>query len=58
MPLAECRKFNSFIGKVFQVVFRSDRRGCIERIREVGAEAFAREMTLAGSYNRPVKKPH
>lgn len=55
-PLAECRKFNSFVGKVFQVVFRSDRRGCIERIREVGPEAFAREMTLSGSYNRPAGK--
>ena len=41
---------------VFQVVFRSDRRGCIERIREVGNEAFAAEMRLSGSYNRPVKR--
>lgn len=57
MPLDGCPKFNSFIGKVFQLLFRSDRKGCIERIREVGSEAFAREMTLSGRYNRPVKKP-
>ncbi len=55
MHLSECRKFNSFIGKVFGVIFRSDRRGCIERIRTVGAEAFAAEMRMAGCYNRPVK---
>ena len=56
MPLAECRKFNSFISKCFKFVFRSDREGCIERIREVGLDGFVREMKAAGSYNRPVKK--
>lgn len=56
MPLDACPKFNNFIAKVFQLVFRSDRRGCIERIRKVGYTAFAAEMHLAGSYNRPVKK--
>lgn len=56
MPLADCRKFNSFIGKIFAVVFRSDRRGCIERIRAIGYEAFAAEMRLAGRMNRPVRK--
>ena len=56
VPLDTCRKFNNFIAGIFQVVFRSDRRGCIERIREVGSEAFAAEMRLAGSYNRPVKR--
>lgn len=55
LPLAECRKFNSFMGKVFQVLFRSDRRGCVERIREVGYQAFTAEMRLAGSFNRPLK---
>lgn len=56
MPLDACPKFNNFIAKVFQLVFRSDRRGCIERIRKVGYTAFAAEMHLAGNYNRPVKK--
>lgn len=56
MPPQTCKKFDNFIAKVFQVVFRSDRRGCVERIHEVGPEAFAAEMRLSGSYNRPVKK--
>ena len=56
MPLDECRKFNNFMGKLFGLVFRSDRRGCIERIREVGEQAFAEEMRLSGFYNRPVRK--
>jgi len=34
MPPQTCKKFDNFIAKVFQVVFRSDRRGCVERIRE------------------------
>ena len=53
MPIEQCRKFNSLIGKLFALVFRSDRHGCIARIREVGPEAFAAEMRPAGSYNRP-----
>ena len=46
MPPQTCQKFDNFIAKVFQVVFRSDRRGCVERIREVGT-AFAAEMRLS-----------
>ena len=56
MPLEACKKFNNVIAKMLQLVFRSDRRGCVERIRKVGCAAFAAEMRLAGSYNRPVKK--
>lgn len=56
MPLAECKTFHSFVSKIFAVVFRSDREGCIERIRAIGAEAFAAEMRLEKSYNRPVKR--
>lgn len=54
--LDECRKFNNFISKCFKFIFRSDRQGCIERIREVGVDAFVAEMQVAGAYNRPVKK--
>ncbi len=56
LPLEKCAKFNGFMSKVFTVLFRSDRRGCIERIRQVGYEAFAAEMRAAGQMNRPVKK--
>lgn len=55
-PLAECRKFNNFMSKLFAVLFRSDRRACIERIREKGYEAYLSEMRLAGRMNRPVTK--
>lgn len=56
MLLESCGKFNNFIARIFGFVFRSDRRGCVERIREVGCEAFAAEMRLTGSFNRPVRK--
>ncbi|WP_346770571.1 hypothetical protein [Millionella massiliensis] len=44
------------MGKIFGLIFRSDRFGCIDRIREVGAETFAREMAESGSYNRPANR--
>jgi Helix-turn-helix. len=56
MPIERCPKFNAFISKVFGFVFRSDRGACIRRIREIGVENFAKEMTESGNYNRPVKK--
>ncbi len=52
--LADCKKFNHWVGKVFSLLFRSDRAGCVRRIREAGYERFAREMDAAGSQNRPV----
>ncbi|MCC8062127.1 MAG: DUF3795 domain-containing protein [Rikenellaceae bacterium] len=52
--LRECGKFNNFMGKVFGLIFRSDRFGCIDRIREAGPETFAEEMAGTGCYNRPV----
>lgn len=42
--VAECKKYNNLIAKLFGLVFRSDRRKCVLRIKEVGAEAFAKEM--------------
>ena len=56
MPLESCGKFNNFIARIFGLVVRSDRRGGGERSREVGCEALAAEMGLAGSCNRPVRK--
>lgn len=55
MPLADCKKFNNFIGKVFKVLFRSDRNGCIERIKKVGYDQYLAEMHQAKSMNRPKK---
>lgn len=56
MPLGECRKFNNLMSKLFSLLFRSDRHGCIERIREVGYAAYLAEMRPTGRMNRPVTK--
>ena len=41
----DCKKFNNFFSKFFALVFRSDRNACIERIKKVGTEKYAKEMT-------------
>jgi len=40
----ECKKFHNFISRIVGFVLSSDRRACIYRIREVGADVFAKEM--------------
>jgi hypothetical protein len=54
-PIDDCREYNNFIAKLFGVIFRSNRKACIERIRAVGPAAFAEEMTAikAMSIGRP-----
>jgi len=47
---ASCGKFNNFISKIFGFVFRSDRAACVRRIREAGAEAYAKEMAASGRH--------
>jgi len=39
-----CRKFNNFISKIFAFVFRSNRKACIEQIREKGKGKHAEIM--------------
>lgn len=41
----DCGKYDNFIARVFGWVFNSDRSACIARIRQIGYEGFAREMT-------------
>ena len=41
----ECKMFNNFIPKIFSLIFGSDRPACIARIKEVGINEYAREMT-------------
>ena len=48
MDVKECRTYSNFIGKVFSVLFNSDRPACISYIRQNGMEAFAEEMTRRG----------
>ena len=43
-----CKKFHNLIGRIFGFIFRSDRAACVRRIREVGPDAFAREMAESG----------
>jgi hypothetical protein len=38
--LADCKKLNNFISKIFGFIFRSDRIGELNRIREIGLEKF------------------
>jgi hypothetical protein len=32
------------MAKLFGVIFRSDRQGCIDRIKQIGLEAYAADM--------------
>lgn len=48
MPLEECKKFNNLVGKVFALIFRSDRDACVRRIREIGYDEYARQMHISG----------
>jgi hypothetical protein len=40
----ECGKYNTFISKVFGIIFNSDRAACIDTIKETGYNEFAIEM--------------
>lgn len=41
--LQECKKLNNFISKIFAFIFRSDRIGNLNRIREIGLDRFKEE---------------
>jgi len=55
VPLAECKKFNNFIGKTIGLLFNSDRAACIARIKEAGYMQFAAEMEDLGRQSLPRK---
>jgi hypothetical protein len=38
--LRDCRKLNNFVSKIFGVIFRSNRIGNLETIRDVGTTVF------------------
>jgi hypothetical protein len=44
----DCKKFNNFFSKIFALLFGSDRKACICRIREIGIEKYAQEMSEKG----------
>lgn len=41
----ECKKINNFISKIFALLFKSDRNACVARIKEVGYDNYAQEMS-------------
>ena len=41
----DCKKFNNIISKIFGLIFRSNRKACVELIKEKGTEYFAAEMS-------------
>lgn len=41
----KCKKYNNFMAKLFGLIFRSDRKACIDKIKKDGYEKFAQEMT-------------
>lgn len=50
MDVRDCKTFSNLIGKIFGLIFRSDRHACIARIREVGKETYAAEMAAKGQH--------
>ena len=45
IDVKECKTYSNLIGKIFSLLFRSDRAACIQYIKENGEQAFAEEMT-------------
>lgn len=42
--VSQCGDFDNFISRIFAFIFRSDRKQCIEFIKNNGSDAFARIM--------------
>jgi Protein of unknown function (DUF3795) len=43
--LHDCKKVNNLFAKFFEIIFKSDRYACIDMIKEVGVEDFAKFMS-------------
>lgn len=46
-----CIKFNNIFSQIFKIIFRSNRKRCIEVIREKGYENYVEEAAERGIYN-------
>lgn len=44
----ECKKINNFIGKVFGLVFKTDRLASLQYINKNGAESYVEKMVNLG----------
>jgi hypothetical protein len=53
--VADCKKYHNLMSQVIGFVLRSNREACIDRIREIGPEAFADEM--AQKRTPTIKRP-
>lgn len=40
----DCNKFNNFLSKFFSFIMNSDRQACVDRIKDVTPEGYAKEM--------------
>jgi hypothetical protein len=49
----QCSRFNNIASRLFGFIFHSNRAACVQRIRKVGAGAFAREMTAQHRQSLP-----
>ncbi|MCL1833674.1 MAG: DUF3795 domain-containing protein [Leptospirales bacterium] len=45
IELSECKKYNNLFAKLFGLIFNSNRTACINRIKEIGYDSYAKEMT-------------
>ncbi|MCP4673139.1 MAG: DUF3795 domain-containing protein [Desulfobacula sp.] len=41
----DCKKYNNFMAKIFGFIFNSNRSACISKIKEIGYDEFALQMT-------------
>ena len=57
-PLSTCTTFNNLTGRIFALLFGSDRPACIARIREIGYEAYAVERHATGQMTIRKKRKH
>jgi len=55
VELIACKKYNTFISKVIGVVLNSNRSACIDRLKLVGYDGFAREMAATRRQTLPRK---
>ena len=46
--VGDCKKFTNVVSKLFGFFFNSDRNACIDRIKAMGREEYAKEMAEKG----------
>ena len=49
----DCKKFNNAMSKLFALIFRSNRKACIEKIKAVGRDRYAAEMAGLKRHSLP-----